>query len=287
MRRRKRARREDSGGSEDSEEDEDKDWEPRSPLRPPPVRSLVVGGAEASPGQFPYQAGLLVTRGERGSEGVARCGAALLTDRWLITAAHCCRKGTNIRVFLGSYPTMQDAQQQFDTSVVLMHPKYTRDNPGHHDLALIKLPKPVRFNSKVRPVRLPAWRHRGDDFAGKVATLSGWGKTSDADQRPSKGTAVLHFAKERVLTSEQAESILERKMAPYFLCVRGLQGEVSCNGDSGGPLTVEADDGRPMLIGVVSHRYGQQCDRSRAHVCTRVTSFLPWIASVTRAAIEH
>lgn len=28
-------------------------------------------------------------------------------------------------------------------------------------------------------MRLPAWRHRADDFAGKVATLSGWGKTSD------------------------------------------------------------------------------------------------------------
>ncbi|KAK3909594.1 Collagenase [Frankliniella fusca] len=280
MRRRKRARRD-----EDDDDDEENGGPPGGRR---PVRSLIVGGAEAAPGQFPYQAGLMVLgRGDQGgSVSVARCGAALLSDRWLITAAHCCRKGMSVRVFLGSYPTMQDAQQQFDSSVVLLHPKYTRDNPGHNDLALIRLPRPVRFNSRVRPVKLPSWKHRGDDFAGKVATLSGWGKTSDADTRPSKGTAVLHFARERILTSEQAESLLKRQIAPYFLCVRGLRGEVSCNGDSGGPLTVEAEDGRPMLVGVVSHRYGLQCERSRAHVCTRVTSFLPWIASVTRAAVD-
>ena len=41
---------------------------------------------------------------------------------------------------------MQDAERQMDTSMALIHPLYTRQKPGHYDLALIRLPKRVRFN---------------------------------------------------------------------------------------------------------------------------------------------
>lgn len=46
------------------------------------------------------------------------------------------------------------------------------------------------------------------------------------------------------------------------------------------------EDGRPILVGVVSHRYATLCTQSKAHVCSRVTSFLPWIAEVTRVHLE-
>lgn len=120
----------------------------------------------------------------------------------------------------------------------------------------------------------------------------------------------MHFAKERILSNEEAATILQREMPPYFVCARGLKGEVSCNvghqprvrssepvisgmtigrlqGDSGGPLTVEDDDGHPILVGIVSHRYSDLCSQSKAHVCTRITSFLPWIAAVTRVPLNR
>ena len=50
-----------------------------------------------------------------------------------------------------------------------------------------------------------------------------------ADLRPSMGTAVLRFARERILANAKAEVILGRWMPPYFVCARGLHGEVSCN----------------------------------------------------------
>lgn len=55
---------------------------------------------------------------------------------------------TSVRVFLGAYPTMRDAQQRADSALVLIHPLYSPTKPGHNDLALIRLNKPVRLNGE-------------------------------------------------------------------------------------------------------------------------------------------
>lgn len=45
----------------------------------------IVGGDEATPGQFPHQIGLLVNTGR----GQAFCGGSILTENIVVTAAHC------------------------------------------------------------------------------------------------------------------------------------------------------------------------------------------------------
>lgn len=75
----------------------------------------------------------------------------------LATASSRARSRHKIQVFLGSYPTMRDAQQRVETGLVMLHPMYSKGMPGHHDLALIRLPKPVRLNGEGRcaPPALP------------------------------------------------------------------------------------------------------------------------------------
>ena len=44
--------------------------------------SYIVNGMEAYPGAWPWQVAIFVS-------GVFSCGASIIADHWLLTAAHC------------------------------------------------------------------------------------------------------------------------------------------------------------------------------------------------------
>nr|XP_040241026.2 brachyurin-like [Anopheles coluzzii] len=240
----------------------------------------ITNGQEALPGQFPYQVALLSDF----PEGTALCGASVLTRNFLLTAAHCI-SGTGNALSSGGIAIMgaqnrmivELSQQRirFSTSGIRRHPGYDATSL-RNDVALVLLNSRITYTSRVQPIRLPA-RTDTRQFGGFTGTVSGFGRTTDSSQATS---ATLRFTSNPVLTNAECITSWGFALAQsQNVCLKASGGRSACNGDSGGPLTVDSNG--VLQIGVVSFVSAAGCASGRPSVYARVTYFLPWINANT------
>lgn len=150
-------------------------------------------------------------------------------------------------------------------------------NPAtyQNDIALLELSQEVIYKQHIVPVCLPS---KGDNVTGKMATVTGWGRTQYGVPAPP---GLLQKVDVEVLNSTICQSWMKsvgRREVIYsnMLCAGYKQGgKDSCQGDSGSPLTVKNDD-RSTLIGLVS--WGVGCARPNLPgVYTKISEFIDWI----------
>uniref|UniRef100_A0A7N4NZG4 Kallikrein related peptidase 15 n=1 Tax=Sarcophilus harrisii TaxID=9305 RepID=A0A7N4NZG4_SARHA len=123
----------------------------------------VIGGEECRPHSQPWQVALF--EGSR-----FNCGASLISNQWVLTAAHC--NTGKIRVRLGEHNLrLWDGVEQLrGVAYAFPHPRY--EKRGHHDdIMLLRLNRPVCLSNSIRPVALPTRCPR----QGEQCVVSGWG----------------------------------------------------------------------------------------------------------------
>ncbi|XP_058812771.1 serine protease 1 [Topomyia yanbarensis] len=226
----------------------------------------IVGGRPTGVNQYPWLARLVY-------DGQFHCGASLVTKDYVLTAAHCVRrlKRQKIRVILGDHDqfiTSETQAIQRAVTAIIRHRSFDQ-NSYNHDIALLKLRKPVEFSKTIKPVCLPKDR---TDFAGKTGTVVGWGRTSEGGTLPG----IVQHVDVPILTLEQCRSMKYRasRITSNMLCA-GKGKQDSCQGDSGGPLLVRHGD-KHEIVGIVS--WGVGCGRAGyPGVYTRIVRYLPWI----------
>ncbi|CAD1470977.1 unnamed protein product, partial [Heterotrigona itama] len=258
------------------------DFRSQCGIRPLIKSGRIVGGKAATFGEWPWQ--VLVREATwLGLFTKNKCGGVLITDKYIITAAHCQP---------GFLATLVAVFGEFDLSGELEAKRsVTRNvrrvivNRGYNpttfesDLALLELESPIQFDVHIVPICMP---EDGIDFTGRMATVTGWGRLKYNGGVPS----ILQEVQVPIIKNSVCQEMFQtgghsKLILDSFLCAGYANGQKdSCEGDSGGPLVMQRPDGRWFLVGTVSH--GITCAAPYLPgVYMRTTYFKPWLHSIT------
>ncbi|XP_053442656.1 transmembrane protease serine 11G-like isoform X1 [Nycticebus coucang] len=235
-----------------------------------PSMERIADGQVARRGAWPWQVSLQV-------EGVHACGASLISQDWLLTAAHCFDVYKNPRLWTASFGrTLNPSLMRRQVQSITVHQNYAA-HKHEADVAVVKLASPVTFSSQVRRVCLP-------DATLEVPPKSkvfvtGWGALKANGPFPN----ILREVEVEILSNSVCNrvNVYGGAVSSGMICAGFLTGKLdACEGDSGGPLVIARDGGIWYLIGIVS--WGIDCGKeNKPGLYTRVTHYRDWIKSQT------
>lgn len=237
----------------------------------------ITNGYTAKRGQFPWQVSIII-------DGSYFCGGSLISDDWVLTAAHCANGFTSFDVTLGSsrVDTLDPGSRTALSRSSFMHEEY-ESSSINNDIALIKLPQTIDFTLYILPARLPSRSQANNNLVGETVQCSGWGIICDSCSTIS---ITLQYVDLSVITNSLCEETFGDLITDTKICVSTGDLKSPCNGDSGGPLVFQEDDGRYTEVGIVSFGHVYGCERGYPVAFTRITSYLDWIEAKTGIQIN-
>jgi len=263
----------------------------------------IVGGQAAQRGAWPWQVAIYRRTNHPGQppgKTYLFCGGSLIHPRWVLTAAHCFDpepgggyaravaadllvvEATNVlapRMFGGG----DGNGRKIRVNRLLVHEQWSRAT-RENDIALIELAQPAMS----RPVLLAPGTSgpapgSALDASGTPAIVTGWGRLRN--DKPDMPASLMQAEIPLVSQETCRQAYPDAGIDARNVCAgRPEGGRDACNGDSGGPLAVRADDGTYRQIGIVS--WGRGCGQPGNYgVYSRVSTFHDWMRSSTGLAL--
>jgi len=227
--------------------------------------SPIINGTQASVSTYPWMVFLADAFEEQ------YCGASLISETWVLTAAHCFlnEAGDAVDIVAGAESIIvlnSDTASPLASNAevgqigrIVVHPDYdpdqaSSDNVDDKDIALVELTaavslQPVQLLSGTNPVL----------EAGTQTLIMGWGTTA-VDEVENTGinpSDVLLTAHQQIVSRSDCEATYgggPDGITDFMICAGAVEEAGTtdtCQGDSGGPMLV-ANGNDFVQVGIVS-----------------------------------
>ena len=239
----------------------------------------IVGGEDCDISEYPWQAALSAC-------GYA-CGASIINEYWVITAAHCVEDGGQListdclTVSVGSSSSYASGGDEYDVQEIISHNNFS--NNMNNDIALLRMKQPIQFNNNVQPISIICSDQvsAGAQDVGVITTITGWGENEG-----TTNSTTLQYIEVPIVSNNDPDVDYWNIGSNMFLAGDVDGGMDSCQGDSGGPVVVRnIEDTDWLLIGITS--WGNGCaEPGYPGVYTKVSNYINWINSNTDGCID-
>jgi len=248
------------------------------------ISTRIVGGQQSTEGDWPWMVSV--------SAGGYSCGATLISNTIVLTAAHCLfddkynqLSSSDVLLSIGEYNKQSNATTPI--SNIYVHKDYDPTNSASsHDIALLRLTSPF---TTITPVPLLDMNTTISAISNQSnVTTIGWGSTvgySPSEEVTASFPDILREVEVPLQNDAMcAQNVGGSYDATTMICA-GVAGKDACQGDSGGPL-VYNDGGSWKQIGIVS--WGSGCaSEGNPGVYTRLANYSEWITdAITNLSID-
>ncbi|KAI9296213.1 trypsin-like serine protease, partial [Neoconidiobolus thromboides FSU 785] len=230
----------------------------------------IINGVEVKPFfKYPWMAAIR-------RNGGSFCGGVLLSETYMITAAHCSKSGNNrefkILAHRHNLKMSNERENGFSLEVI------KRTVHKEHDIAIWELEKNTNFrlNNKIRLAPLNDHSSVPGENSNKLVTALGWGWVKTG----GPGSSTLMQVEVPLVEQSKCHKLWNKRGVDINIdtqvCAGWPEGRRdTCKGDSGGPLFYE-EDGQYYLVGLTS--FGDPCAKANTPtVYVRASYFESWI----------
>nr|WCD24721.1 Tyr p 3 allergen [Tyrophagus putrescentiae] len=235
------------------------------------INAFIVGGEAAVDGDAPHQISFEI-------KGLSFCGGSIISERWILTAAHCINNDdlNNPGRLSIRYNTLKkDSGEVIKVKSLIVHEQYS-NTTGDNDIALIETATPMTLGQKnAAAAKLPA---KGNDPQDGDIFISGWGKLHiDDTTTPVDLQKVTVPVIKRSVCAENWKEFNVTITENMFCAVKMSTGSVdSCDGESGGGAIQGGE-----LVGVIN--IGLCGALQFPGIYARVGQYIDWIELNTKS----
>uniref|UniRef100_A0A8C9Z2I0 trypsin n=1 Tax=Sander lucioperca TaxID=283035 RepID=A0A8C9Z2I0_SANLU len=213
----------------------------------------IIDGKKAPEKSMLYMASV------QNENGQHVCGGFLVSNNFVVTAAHCDVKKGKTKVVLGTHDLSRVEKTVKYIEKICQHPSYN-SNIRENDILLLKVGGMDNTFYKGQPIQLPT----SEININEKCSVAGWGNTE------CNIVGELRVVDVSIINRDVCKKEWSNLPVNVICAGKGL-----CKGDLGGPLVCDG-----TAVGVASFYKNKDCDTP--NVYTDISKSLTWINKVLK-----